>query len=256
NTGAITPRPIGQAGGGGGGGGGGGAGDDEDSGAWDRVQSILEGLGLSQGAIEAIIEALRKSGKLPDEGLLAVLGNDQLMGFIKGAGVVLDIVGVIVDFATDYIDHPNLPTDERIIHALYDTALRFAMSEGVEAGVTWLMAAAGSVVPVLGTAVGAAVGKVVGWALGEAVEFGLDKLDEHTDFVDKYADTVVEGYRAAKQGAEWVSDRVDDIKDGAGKVVDGAKDVAGKVGQGARDAAGKVGGGIKSGYQNTLGRIF
>ncbi len=210
-----------------------------------EASDFLYGLGLATGAVEAALEGLKKLGKFEDViEFLAKINQSGIADFVKTMGTVFDVADVVVNMAMDFVEHSSLPMDERVLHSLTDAAIRFGVSEGAEHGVTVLMAAAGSFVPVLGTAVGAAVGKVVGFAISEAAKLGFKELDGHFDVVDKVADQVVDAYRGVKNTVEFVGDRVEDVREAAKNVVDGATDIAGEIQDAAGDFVDGLGGGV------------
>lgn len=191
----------------------------------DRVRRFLEELGLDADQIAAVLGKL--GGALSQLKLIAdVLDNGAVKGFIDAVGNVLDAVEVVTNFLTDLGQSlAEMPMDEALVHAVSETAVRFAVAEGVGAAVQVLTPVIMSVIPVAGTAAGVAVGKVAGWVVnkivGSAVSDQVDKLDARYNVYDGSADAAVDAYRYLKErdfspteilkdglgeAAEWVGD--------------------------------------------------
>lgn len=204
---------------------------DEDS--KDALVDFLKALGLSAEQVEGILDALGDQlGKL---GLLAdILDNKEVLGFIKGVGEALDVVGVVIDFVKDVAENAgSLPMDEVIVHAVVETAARFAVNEGAGMAVQLITPVLLSVIPVAGTAAGVAIGKVAGFLVEKAVDAvvgdQVDKLDQRYNIYDGPADAAVDGYRYLKQNdfdvgrIAWdkAQEVGGDIARGAGNMYDG-----------------------------------
>ncbi len=169
-------------------------GDDPDV-DWGHLKDVLEKMGLGPDLIAAIIEGFEEFlGPDQVKELLDNLLTPGLVTVLKGLDMALGIVDFIVDLGKDFADHPHLELEDRIRHAVIDGSIGVGIAKGVDAGITWAMAALGTLIPLpgAGTALGMVVGKVVGFVVGEGVKYGIEKADEHLDFKDSIADKGVD----------------------------------------------------------------
>lgn len=197
----------------------------------DRIERMLEGLGLAHEQIEMVADLAVRLGEHGEIGaLIDLLTDDAFATFLEGAGHVLDAGSVIVDAVTDFAEHPDLAFDERIVHALADTAVRFGLNQGMEFAAEWLAGAATTaLLPGFGVILAPFVGDIAGAIAGQLMDVAVDVVDDATDIVDTIADAAVAAYQDVKQVVGVVAD----VAEAAVEVVGGAIDLAG-------DAAGAV----------------
>jgi hypothetical protein len=225
--------------------------------AFEAVSMMLIGAGLETGVVEEYLKHLKPSEL---EELEGVLGGGFLAN-VEKASKVIKGASLVTDFLADYVEHGSLPSDERIVHAIADAGLSFAVSEGLDKGGMWIGGAIGSAVPVVGTTGGAILGKLIGAGLSA----GFSVANNELGMTDKGADGILAVYRYAK---EHDFNPVDMGVDAAGKVAgeaihaagsaartvaSGANDAAHAVSDGAHHVAGAVGdaaGGAVSGARD------
>lgn len=138
--------------------------------------------------------------------LLLKIGNrDTIEWFLSNADLfrVLTTVAsggsLISDFLTDAVQNPHLPTDERIVHAISETGLRYAAEKGISQAMQWT----GSAVAGLLTAgVGLVAGRAIGWLIGEALGSGFRYLDDEHGVTDTGADALTDFYRDVRDEPE------------------------------------------------------
>jgi hypothetical protein len=201
----------------------------DDSGGLDDLERRLEGIGLPIDVITVLLENLAHLDVLTIaqlEGLIDALppGFGAVLSALDGA---LDVGATILTMAQDFAAHVHLPVDERLVHAVTVASIDVAVSKGVEAAVTWGLAALGSVVPGIGTGIGLVVGKVVGIALSEAIEWGIDMIDDGLDITDHVADGVVDAYRTGTDVGGAIIGEVGDVIGDVGDVIGDVGDVIG-----------------------------
>lgn len=204
----------------------------------DRVQQLLDGLGLAHEQIEIVADLAERLGEHGQIGkLIDLLTDDAFATFLEGANHVLDAGSIIVDAVTDFAEHPDLPFDERIVHALADTAVRFGLNQGMEFAAEWLAGAATTaLLPGFGVVLAPFVGDIAGAIAGQLMDLAVDAVDGATDFVDTVADAAV----AAYQDVKAVVGVVADVAEAAVEVVGGAIDLAGDAAGAVIDAGGTV----------------
>jgi hypothetical protein len=204
----------------------------------DRIERLLEGLGLTHAQIEIVADLADRLGEQGAIGtLIDVLTGDAFAAFLDGAGDVLDAGSVIVDAVTDFAEHPGLAFDDRIVHALADTAVRFGLNQGMEFAAEWLAGAATTaLLPGFGVVLAPFVGDVAGAVAGRLMDVAVDGVDAATDIVDTIADAAV----AAYQDVKAVVGVVADVAEAAVEVVGGAMDLAGDAAGAVIDAGGAV----------------
>src|SRR5690606_18912344 len=134
-----------------------------DPGTLARLDDALARVGGSL-AVGPIAQLL---GELGD----GVLGERVVRFLVDGAalrvlgelGQAVDIGAVVVDLLADLVDHPQLDWADRLVHAVADAGLRFAVAEGMGAAVTFMTTAlASAMLPGLGTVAGSLAGQVLG----------------------------------------------------------------------------------------------
>ncbi len=223
----------------------------------DGLEGTLKALGLPADAIGLILDLLGKS-KIVAGIFKEIADNKAFDTFIKGSKGFLDVGAMLVDFVTDIAEHAGeMPLDELLVHGLTETALRFAVDQGVDAAMDWgakvvTPLVLGIVLPGVGAPIGAVVGPAVGFALkktiGEAVKFGVDVIDGHVDAFDTLADGGVSGYRATKEQAERIGNTLEDLgdithdlKEGAQNLAEDAGEVIGDVADGGKRFFGAIG---------------
>lgn len=223
------------------------SGDSDDS---EELRRLLESLGLSGelldqllaalGDIKDIVKILKAiTDELDIDFLGAILGgaSDVLDAVGKGLGYVDNIISFFTDFVGDFAENPDLPMDERMVHAIAESGMRLAVGAGAEAAADFATKALMSIVPG-GAIVGAIVGPIVGEIVGNGVDMVVDAVDGQINLYDGTADGVTDAYRYAKEhDFNPGSIAVDQI----GNMIDGAVDVAEDVGGAIIDGAGKVG---------------
>jgi len=255
DTGSATPRPAPAKS---------SVSDADDAEALAQLADFLKLLGVAPGMVAELSELLEGTGLNLHELLEAVpfLRNDAFVRAMKGLDAVLDIGSFVVDVMIDFAQHPHLPFDERAVHAVVDAGIRLGISKGADIAVTAVLSAAGSIVPVLGTAAGAAVGKAIGFALSTAIDAAAGWADDRWDFVDGGADAVVAGYKVGKSTVGAVinvgSEMISDVIDVGGAIVDGIGDVGGAIVDGIGDVGGAIVDGIGDVGRNipVLGGLF
>ena len=251
---AAEQRRASQAAGGTGGTGGpvgsGGAGgssssvDAAGSPALDRLGDLIATFGLSRDVFEALAEhAHILEGPGVDE-LLDILTNDDFVALLSGLDRVLEVGDVVVDLVSDFVEHPDLPFDERVVHALADAATRFGIDQGVEYAANFLaQAATTALLPGLGAALAPFAGQAAGAIADAVIGQIVDAVDDATDIVDIAADAAVDAYQAIKEAFGLVLDVAGAVIDVAGDAIDLAGDAAGAVvdvGGAVIDAGGAV----------------
>jgi len=204
----------------------------------DRIDRLLEGLGLTAAQIEVVVDLAERLSEHGEIGkLIDVLTDDAFAAFLDGAGHVLDAGSVIVDAVTDFAEHPDLAFDDRIVHALADTAVRFGLNQGMEFAAEWLAGAATTaLLPGFGVVLAPFVGDVAGAIAGQLMAVAVDAVDTATDIVDTIADAAVAAYQDMKAVAGVVAD----VAEAAVEVVGGAIDLAGDAADAIFDAGGTV----------------
>jgi uncharacterized protein YukE len=192
-----------------------------DPGAADLLAFLMSVLGLSAGAAESLLSLLQKS-KIDVKWLQDFLEKNKT--FIGVLDKVFTVADIVTDLVTDMAENPDLPMDERALHAVVEAGVRFALSEGIEKGVEAVTTAIGSAI---GGPVGAAAGHVIGDLIGGVIADQVEGMaDGAVDFV---ADEAVDAYRVAKEGVESVIEVGRDIVEGGQRIVDGAIDVGEKI---------------------------
>lgn len=201
-----------------------------DDDAADGIVDLLKALGLSAEQIEEILGAF--GDELGKVALLAdILEDGAVVDFIAGVGKVLDVVGVVIDFVKDVAENAgSMPLDEVVVHAVVETAARFAVDQGASKAVEIITPVLLSVVPVAGTAAGVVIGKVAGYLVEQAVDAvigdQIDQLDQRYNIYDGPADAAVDGYRYLKEHDFNVADIAwDQAKEVGGNLIDGAENV-------------------------------
>lgn len=122
--------------------------------------------------------------------------NGRLFGLL---GDVTTGVNFMSDFLEDAAQHSDLPTDERIVHALGEVALMYAADKGISEAMQW----AGVAIAGLFTAgAGVLVGKAVGWLVGQIATAGFHYLDDEYQLTDRGADFMLEGYREVRDNPD------------------------------------------------------
>ena len=199
------------------------------------LQALLDGLDAGRDVVESVIATVDRLG--PSDGFehladfVDVLTDEAVRNLLIGADVVLDAGSVVVDLVADFVEHTTLSFDERLVHALADTAARFGVEQGMETAAQWLAGAAtAALVPAFGAVLAPLAGEIAGVVAGEIVDAAIDAVDGATDVVDTIADAAVDAYRAVTASLGLLFD----AGELAVAVVDGAVDVVG-------DAAGAIG---------------
>ena len=196
-----------------------------------RVTDVLTAMGAAQGHIDVVADLAQV---LADRGEVApmidVLTDEHFVTFLRGADRVLDAGSVIIDAVTDFAEHPGLALDDRIVHALADTAARFGVEQGMEVAAEWLAGAAtAALLPGFGAVLAPFVGQIAGAVAGELMDMAVDAVDGATDAVDRLADSVVAAYQGVKSSVDVVVDVAQAAAAVVGDTVDLAGDVAGLV---------------------------
>ncbi len=217
------------------------SGDQTGSPALDHLGEILDRLGLGRDVLELLGEHADLLEGLGVDKLLDVLSNDDFLAVLEGLDTVLDVGSVVVNLVSDFLDHPGLPFDERVVHALADAATRFGIDQGVEYAANFLaQAATAALLPGLGAALAPFAGKAAGVIADAVIGEIVDIVDGATDFVDIAADAAVEAYQAIKETFGVIVDAAEAVVDVAGAAIDLTTDAAGVV----VDAGGTVVGGV------------
>lgn len=205
--------------------------------ALDRLGELLTTFGLGRDVLEALAEHAHILDGAGVDKLLDILTNDDFVALLSGLDKVLDVGDVVVNLVSDFVEHPDLPFDERVVHALADAATRFGIDQGVEYAANFLaQAATTALLPGLGAALAPFAGQAAGAIADAVIGEIIDAVDGATDFVDIAADAAVEAYRALKDTFGLVLDAAGAVIDVAGDAIDLAGDAAGAV----ADAGGAV----------------
>lgn len=193
----------------------GGAGDDPPTGDdewWLELLNQLHVLiedGLSDvRAADKMREVLLDAG-FP-AGLLEQILTDEFMEGLTELGKYVDVAGVLLDMLNDFMDHPGLPLDERLLHSGIDALTRFAVASGGEVAATFVTGLFSPSGP-LAIAAGWASGQLVDLAAGLVYDF----VDEKYDVTDVVADEVVDFYRFLKDNIQILEDAKDVVVDAA-----------------------------------------
>ena len=196
----------------------------------DRLGELLATLGLGRDVLEALAEHAHILEGAGVDKLLDILTNDDFVALLSGLDKVLDVGDVVVNLVSDFVEHPDLPFDDRIVHALADAATRFGIDQGVEYAANFLaQAATTALLPGLGAALAPFAGQAAGAIADAVIGEIIDAVDGATDFVDIAADAAVEAYRALKDTFGLVLDAAGAVIDVAGDAIDLAGDAAGAV---------------------------
>lgn len=211
--------------------------------ALDRLGGLVDSLGLGRELIELLDGHPMLFG---DDGtlveLIELLGGAELGVVLKMLEPVLDVGVAVVDLITDFVEHPGLTFDERIVHALVDMGTRLGLEQGVETAATAL---AGMLTPLLipgaGAVMSSFVAKGVGIVVGEAMDLVVEVIDDGTDIVDQIADLVAGRWREIKAGFGIVYDAVGPVIAMVGEAGEIAGDVGGVLVDAGGAAIGAVG---------------
>jgi len=215
----------------------GGASSPPGSPALDRLGDLLDVLGAGRDLLEGLAQHAHVLDGAGVDRLLDILTNDDFVSLLAGLDEVIGGGDIVVDLVSDFVEHPDLPFDDRVVHALADAATRFGIDEGVEHASNFLaQAATTALLPGLGAVLapfaGHAAGVIADAVIGEIV----DAVDGATDIVDLAADAAVEAYRTLKDTFGLVVDAAGAVIDVAGDAIDLAGDAAGAI----ADAGGAV----------------
>jgi hypothetical protein len=192
------------------------------TGSIDRIGGALDRLDVTHELIGVAAELV---DDLADHGAVGrfvdLLTHEDFVGFLDGAGHVLDVGTVVVDAIADFADHPDLAFDERIVHALSDVAVRFGLTEGTEQAAEWLAGAAtAALMPGFGAVLAPFAGGLAGVLADTVMGAVVGAADGATDFVDLAADTAVAAYREAKEVFGVVADVARAAADVTGDALD------------------------------------
>ena len=204
--------------------------------AIDRLGELFAALDLGRDGLDALAQHAHVLDGVGVDELLDVLTNDDFVSVLAALDGAIEVGDVIVDLVGDFLQHPDLALDERVVHALADAATRFGVNQGVEHAAGFLaQAGTTALLPGLGAALapfaGQAAGAIADAVLGEII----DAVDEATDVVDIAADAAVDAYRELVGAIGQVWEAAGAVVDVAGDAVDlagDAADVAGDVATG------------------------
>lgn len=214
----------------------------------DRLGDLLSTLGLGRDVLEALSEHAHILDGAGVDTLLDILTDDDFVALLSGLDHVLEVGDVVVNLVTDFVEHPDLPFDERVVHALADAATRFGVDQGVEYAANFLaQAATTALLPGLGAALAPFAGQAAGAIADAVIGQIIDAVDDATDFVDIAADAAVDAYRALKETFGLVLDAAGAVIDVAGDAIDLAGDAAGAIadaGGAVLDVGGDIVGGV------------
>lgn len=193
------------------------------------VEGLLDGFGDAQSLGEWLAGAAPSFARIGlGDDLIDFVTSPKFISSLELIDQGLDVGSLLVNFVQDFVDNPGLATDERLVHALADAALRFGVTEGIDKGATWLTAAIGTtLLPGLGTVVGSALGHVVGMAAETVAGEALDALDDAADVIDHGANLVVDGFNALKSTLGLVVDAAGPAIDAANGIINVTGDVGG-----------------------------
>ena len=192
--------------------------------AIDRLADVFAALDLGHDGLEAVSQHAQVLDGTGLDGLLDVVTDDGFVSLLAGLDQAIEVGDVLVDIVGDFAEHPGLPFDERIVHALADAATRFGINQGVEHAARFLAQASTiALLPGLGAALAPFAGQAAG-AIADAVIGEItDAVDDATGVVDIAADAAVDAYRTLVETFGLVVDA-------AGAVLDVAADAAAVAG--------------------------
>lgn len=202
----------------GGDGDGGDGGDDTDGQVPDelqRIKDILKGLGITLTAAQ-LDELMAILDDLPTDQIddfLEAIDDSPVLDILGKAGNVLNVAGFIGDAITDFIEHPDLPMDERLIHAGVEAALKFGAAEGLDKALT-----------AIGTAVGGPVGLILGKGAGFVAGLLFEQADNAFNITENAADVLTEFITDPVGTVEALGEAALDTLEDIGGAVDGFLD--------------------------------
>ena len=178
----------------------------------DTLSDLLADMGIVLSAAE-LAELANVLDGLPTDELQAFLDaveGSPILDFIDAAGSVLDVGGLLTDAITDFVEHPDLPLDERLIHAGVEAALKFGASEGIDKAFT-----------ALGTAIGGPAGFVLGKGAGFVADLLFSQADDAFNITENAADVLTEFIVDPVGTVEAIGEAaIDFLQDAPGEVVD------------------------------------
>ena len=141
-----------------------------------------------------------------ENALQAQMGDVEFDDWLRNNGKSFKILGDVaggVNFMSSFLEdaaqHPELPTDERIVHAIGEVALKYAADKGISEAMQW---AGVAIAGVFTAGAGVLVGKAVGWLAGQIATAGFHYLDDNYQVTDKGADLMLEGYRNVRDNPD------------------------------------------------------
>lgn len=148
------------------------------------LSSELSNLSTYVGAAE-----LRAVLAIGDEAVaLSIL---RAIRTLQMAKLGLDVDLLLSDLVADLAEHPDLPADERAVHAVTEAALRY----GADKGLTQLGQWGGAALLGLIAGPAAIVGRAAGFFVGRALAVIFRAVDSGVGLTSAVADTVVNLYR-------------------------------------------------------------
>jgi len=217
----------------------------------DRIGEILDVVGVNRDVLDVLADHADLLDGPGVDRLIGILSNDGFLAVLEGLDRVLDVGSTVVDLIGDFVEHPHLPFDDRVVHALADAGARFGIDQGVEHAATFLaQAATAALLPGLGAALAPFAGTAAGLIATVVVGEITDLVDGATDFADVVADAAVEAYRSAREAFGVIVDAAGVVVDVADAAIDLTVDTAGvvvDVGAVAVDGVVDVGGAVAGG---------
>lgn len=141
-----------------------------------------------------------------EEALRSQMGDIEFDDWLRNNGKLFKFlddfargVNLMSNFLEDAVQHPDLPTDERIVHAIGEVALKYAAEKGISEAMQWAGAA---IAAVFTAGAGVLVGRAVGWLAGQVATAGFHYLDEKYQVTDQGADLILEGYRNVRDNPD------------------------------------------------------
>lgn len=164
--------------------------------AIDRLGGLLAALDLGRDHLDAMAQHAHVLERAGVDELLDILTADDFTSLLVGLDAAIEVGDVVVDLVGDFLEHPDLPFDERIVHALADAATRFGVNQGVEHAARFLAhAATTALLPGLGVALAPFAAQASAAIADAVIGEIITAVDGATDVVDVAADAAVEAYR-------------------------------------------------------------
>jgi hypothetical protein len=171
----------------------------------DGSADALTSLGYAQALEDRLLSAGFSLGAA-EISMLLNTGNKEFIDWFvdqsatfKNLSKVVGGGSLLSDFLKDAAEHNALPFDERVVHAVGETALKYASDKGISQAMQWGGAA---LVALFTAGAGALAGRAVGWLAGEGLGALFSHYDDKRQLTDKGADALTEIYRNVRDDPE------------------------------------------------------